>query len=140
MKKENVKMPAHDLSGEAERKLGELFKDTIVMVHDWPLKGKPFYILPDGKNSSKGFDAIWKGMEICSGGQRVHLPEILEKRLPELGLDPKDFKDYIDSFRYGAPPHAGWALGLERLTMLSLGLENIREATPFPRDRDRLTP
>jgi aspartyl-tRNA synthetase len=140
MKKENVKMPAHDLSGEAERKLGELFQDTIVMVHDWPLKGKPFYILPDGKNSSKGFDAIWKGMEICSGGQRVHLPEILEKRLPELGLDPKDFKDYIDSFRYGAPPHAGWALGLERLTMLSLGLENIREATPFPRDRDRLTP
>ncbi len=140
MKKEKVKMPAHDLSGEAERKLDELFPDTVVMVHDWPLKGKPFYIMPEGKDSSKGFDAIWKGMEICSGGQRVHLPEILEKRLPELNLDPKDFKDYIDSFRYGAPPHAGWALGLERLTMLSLGLDNIREAVPFPRDRERLTP
>ena len=140
MKKEGVKMSAHDLSGDAERKLGELYPETIVFVHDWPIKGKPFYIMPEGKNSSKGFDAIWRGMEISSGGQRVHVPEVLEERLKANGQDPKNFKDYIDSFRYGAPPHAGWAIGVERLTMLMLGLDNIREAVLFPRDRDRLTP
>ena len=139
MKKEKIKMPEHDLSGDAEKKLGDLFPDTIVFVHDWPIKGKPFYIMPDGKNS-KGFDAIWKGLEISSGGQRIHEPELLQKRLKANGMDPKNFKEYINSFRYGAPSHAGWALGLERITMLVLGLDNIREATLFPRDRDRLSP
>jgi len=139
MKKEKIKMPEHDLSGDTEKKLGDLFPDTIVFVHDWPIKGKPFYIMPDGKNS-KGFDAIWKGLEISSGGQRIHEPELLQKRLKANGMDPKNFKEYINSFRYGAPSHAGWALGLERITMLVLGLDNIREATLFPRDRDRLSP
>ncbi|NQV91868.1 aspartate--tRNA(Asn) ligase [Candidatus Woesearchaeota archaeon] len=139
MKKEGIEMPAHDLSGEAEKKLGVLYPNTIVYVHDWPLEGKPFYIMPHGKNS-KGFDAIWKGMEITSGGQRVHDPKLLEERLKAHGLDLAAFKDYINSFRYGAPPHAGWGLGLERFTMLMLGLDNIREAVLFPRDRDRLTP
>lgn len=129
-----------DLSTEAEKKLGELFPDTVVFVHDWPISGKPFYIMPKGKNLSGGFDAIYKGMEITSGGQRVHIPEILEKQLRERNLDPKDFKDYVDSFRYGAPPHAGWGMGLERLTMLLLGIENIREVVLFPRDRTRISP
>lgn len=140
LKKEGIKTDAHDLTGEGEKKLGELFPDTIVFVHDWPLKGKPFYIMPKGKDLSSGFDAIYMGMEISSGGQRVHLPELLEERLKAKDLDPKDFKSYIDSFRYGAPPHAGWGLGVERLTMMVLGLENIREAVMFVRDRDRLTP
>ena len=140
MKKEGVHMGAHDLSGDAEKKLDELYPDTIVFVHEWPLEGKPFYIMPDGENSSKGFDAIWKGMEISSGGQRIHIPELLEARLKAKGLNIEDFKDYIDSFRYGAPPHAGWGVGLERITMLALGLDNIREAVLFPRDRDRITP
>jgi aspartyl/asparaginyl-tRNA synthetase len=113
------------LSTEAEKKLGELYPDTIVFVHDWPIAGKPFYIMPDGENS-KGFDAIWKGMEISSGGQRIHIPELLTERLKVKGLDPADFEDYINSFRYGAPPHAGWGMGLERITMLMLGLDNIR--------------
>jgi len=139
MKKENIETSDHDLSGEAEKKLGELYKDTIVFVHDWPLDGKPFYIMPDGKNS-KGFDAIWQGMEITSGGQRVHDPVLLQERLQANNLELEAFKDYIDSFRFGAPPHAGWGLGLERITMLILGLDNIREAVLFPRDRDRLTP
>jgi aspartyl-tRNA synthetase len=139
MKKEKIKIPEHDLSGEAEKKLGDLFPDTIVFVHDWPIKGKPFYIMPNGENS-KGFDAIWKGLEISSGGQRIHEPELLKKQLKTNGLDPKNFKEYINSFKYGAPPHAGWALGLERITMLILGIENIREVTLFPRDRDRLNP
>lgn len=140
MKVEKIHMGADDLSGEAEKKLGELYPDTIVFVHDWPLKGKPFYIMPKGDNLSCGFDAIYKGMEISSGGQRVHLPELLTKRLEVKGLNPKDFEGYIESFRYGAPPHAGFGMGVERITMLALGLTNIREAVLFPRDRDRLTP
>lgn len=144
IKSHGVHVGEDDLNGEAEEKLGELYPDTIVFVHDWPLSGKPFYIMPkDGKVNaelSNGFDAIYKGMEITSGGQRIHLPELLIARLKAKGLNPEMFKDYIDSFRYGAPPHAGWGLGLERLTMLILGIKNIRDAVLFPRDRDRLTP
>ncbi|MGD9276004.1 MAG: aspartate--tRNA(Asn) ligase [Candidatus Pacearchaeota archaeon] len=140
LKKEKVSIDSHDLTGEGEKKLGELFPDTIVLVHDWPIAGKPFYIMPKGENLSTGFDAIYKGMEITSGGMRVHLPDLLEKRLKANKLNPKDFKSYIDSFKFGAPPHAGWGMGLERLTMLILNLPNIREACLFPRDRDRLTP
>ena len=140
MKKHKVAMPKHDLSGEAEKKLEELFPDTIVFVHDWPIQGKPFYIMPEGAKLSKGFDAIYKGIEIASGGQRIHIPDLLIARLKAKGLNPKDFKPYIDSFRYGAPPHAGWGMGLERLAMQILSLKNIRETVLFPRDRDRLTP
>lgn len=139
-KKHKVHVGKTDLSGEMEKKLGELFPDTIVFVHDWPLAGKPFYIMPKGKDLSCGFDAIYRGMEISSGGQRVHLPDLLIERLKAKDLNPKDFKAYIDSFRYGAPAHAGFGMGVERLTMLMLCLENIREATLFPRDRDRVTP
>jgi aspartyl-tRNA synthetase len=121
-----------------------LYPDTVVFVHDWPLAGKVFYIMPKkgpkGEELSGGFDAIYQGMEISSGGQRVHIPDLLIERLKAHKLNPKDFKDYIDSFRYGAPPHAGFGLGVERLTMQILGLNNIREAVLFPRDRDRLTP
>ncbi len=140
LKKNGVKVDSHDLSGEGEKKLGELFPDTIVFVHDWPLQGKPFYIMPKGEDSSCGFDAIYKGMEITSGGQRVHIPDLLIERLKAKGLNPDDFKSYVDSFRYGAPPHAGWGMGVERLTMVLLELNNIREAVLFPRDRDRLSP
>jgi aspartyl-tRNA synthetase len=140
LKEHKIHTEKKDLTGEGEKKLGELFPDTIIFVHDWPIAGKPFYIMPKGDKLSHGFDAIYKGMEITSGGQRVHIPDILEKQLKERDLNPKDFKDYIDSFRYGAPPHAGWGIGLERLTMLLLGIENIREVVLFPRDRRRLTP
>jgi len=144
IKKHKVHVGEDDLNSEAEEKLGELYPDTIVFVHDWPLSGKPFYIMPKDQKAdaklSNGFDAIYRGMEITSGGQRIHLPELLIARLKAKGLNPEAFKDYVDSFRYGAPPHAGWAIGVERLTMLFLGLKNVREAVLFPRDRDRLTP
>jgi aspartyl-tRNA synthetase len=140
MKKHNIHVGEDDLSSEAEEKLGELYPETIVFVHDWPLSGKPFYIMPKGDDLSYGFDAIYRGMEISSGGQRIHLPELLTERLKAKGLNPDHFKSYIDSFRYGAPPHAGWGAGIERLTMQILGLKNIREAVLFPRDRERLTP
>ena len=133
-----------DLTPEAERKLEEIYPDAIVFVHSWPEKGRAFYVMPQGQNIksklTEGFDAIYGGVEISSGGQRNHLPELLIERIKLKGLDPKSFKDYIDSFRYGAPPHAGWSIGLERLTQVICRLDNIKEATMFPRDRDRLTP
>jgi aspartyl/asparaginyl-tRNA synthetase len=91
-------------------------------------------------NSSEGFDALYGGVEISSGGQRIHLPELLIERLKAKKLNPKNFKDYIDSFRYGAPLHSGWSIGLERLTQIICELDNVKEATMFPRDRDRLNP
>ena len=83
---------------------------------------------------------IYDGLEICSGTQRIHIPEILEKQLKAKNLNPKNFKFYIDAFRYGAPEHSGWSVGLERLTMRVCGKSNIREVTMFPRDRNRITP
>ena len=133
-----------DFTPEEERKLCNMYKGDIVFTHSWPSSIKPFYIMPkDEKADSKiseGFDALYLGVEISSGGQRIHLPELLTKRIKAKGLNPNNFKDYIDSFRYGAPPHAGWSIGLERLTQMICGLDNIKEATMFPRDRDRLTP
>ena len=133
-----------DLSPENEKELNRKFPDTIVFVHSWPSSIKPFYIMPkDAKPNaewSEGFDAIYMGIEITSGGQRIHIPELLEKRLKAKGLNPKNFKHYIDSFRHGAPMHGGWSIGLERFTQAILDLDNIREACMFPRDRDRLTP
>ena len=130
----------NDLEPEAERKLCELFKDTIVFTYEWPSEIKPFYIWPKRKGISGGFDAVYGNVEICSGGQRVHIPEILIKQLKSKNLNPENFKWYIDAFRYGAPEHAGWSIGLERLTQAILSLGNIREGTLFPRDRRRLTP
>jgi aspartyl-tRNA synthetase len=130
----------NDLEPEAERKLCELFKDTIVFTYEWPSEIKPFYIWPKPKGISGGFDAVYGNVEICSGGQRVHIPDILIKQLKSKKLNPEDFKWYVDAFRYGAPMHAGWSIGLERLTQAILSLGNIREGTLFPRDRKRLTP
>jgi len=131
-----------DFEPEAEKKLCELFPDTIVFTYEWPLNMKPFYIWPKDKkkNISAGFDAVYGGVEISSGGQRVHVPDILIQQLKDKKLKPEDFKWYVDAFRYGAPTHSGWSIGLERLTYAMLGLNNIREATLFPRDRRRLTP
>ncbi|MEK6908967.1 MAG: aspartate--tRNA(Asn) ligase [Nanoarchaeota archaeon] len=133
-----------DLSPEAEKKLGEIYPDTLVFVHSWPSSLKPFYIMPKDANSnaeySEGFDCIYKGLEISSGGQRIHLPELLLARIKHKGMKTDGLMDYVNSFKYGAPPHSGWSIGLERLTMLLCELDNVREATMFPRDRDRLTP
>ncbi len=131
-----------DFEPEAERKLCELYPDTIVFTYEWPIDIKPFYIWPKDKekNISGGFDAIYGGVEISSGGQRVHIPEVLIQQLKDKDLNPKDFKWYIDAFRYGAPMHSGWSIGLERLTYAICELDNIRECTIFPRDRKRLTP
>jgi len=133
-----------DFSPEQEKKLCEMYPNSIVFTHSWPASIKPFYIFPkDGKKDAKlseGFDALYGGVEIASGGQRIHIPKLLIERLKAKGLNPKNFESYIDSFRFGAPMHGGWSIGLERLTQIICGLDNIKEATMFPRDRDRLIP
>jgi aspartyl-tRNA synthetase len=133
-----------DFTPEQEKKLCEMHPGEIVFTHSWPSSIKPFYIMPKDENPkaklSEGFDALYGGIEISSGGQRIHIPELLIERIKAKKLNPKNFKDYIDSFRFGAPPHAGWSIGLERITQIICGLDNIKEATMFPRDRERLTP
>lgn len=129
-----------DFSPEDERKLCEIFPETIIFTYNWPSSLKPFYILPKDKNLSKGFDALYGGIEISSGGQRVHIPEILIKQLKDKDLNPKDFEFYINAFRYGSAEHAGWSIGLERFTMALLKLDNIRESVLWPRDRERISP
>jgi aspartyl-tRNA synthetase len=130
-----------DFSKLQEKKLGEIFGEAFILK-DWPEELKPFYAMPreDNPKIVKAFDLIYKGLEISSGAQRIHLPDLLEKRIKDKGLDPKDFEYYINAFRYGAPPHAGWSIGLERLTMKICGKDNIQEVTMFPRTRSRIYP
>ena len=143
IKKVNGKL-GEDFTPKQEKKLCEMYPDTIVFTHSWPVALKPFYIMPKDENIkskiSEGFDALFNGMEISSGGQRIHIPKLLIEMLKLKKLNPKNFTDYVNSFEYGSPYHAGWSIGLERFTMTLLKLNNIRECTFFPRDRTRLTP
>jgi aspartyl-tRNA synthetase len=88
----------------------------------------------------RAFDLMHPRMELASGSQRVHRPDLLVKQINAKGLSPDSFEFYLKPFRYGMPPHAGWGLGAERLLMTMLELSNIREAVIFPRDRHRLIP
>ena len=113
----------------------------------WPMSMKPFYIFhnEDEKGStdgqlSRGFDLNYGRDEMTSGGQREHRVDVLEQNLRNMDLDPADFTFYTDGFRYGAPPHAGWGLGVARLLMILTGAGNVREVVLFPRDRSRVTP
>jgi nondiscriminating aspartyl-tRNA synthetase len=131
-----------DFTKPQERRLMELVGLEAFFLKDWPSAQKAFYAMPHADNPElvHAFDCIYGGIEICSGTQRIHIPELLRQQLRKKGLDPADFEHYIDSFSYGAPPHAGWSIGLERLTMAVTGMQNIRECCMFPRDRDRLVP
>ncbi|MBP2251593.1 aspartyl-tRNA synthetase [Halarchaeum solikamskense] len=130
-----------DLSTEAERALGDDV-GRHYFITDWPSEIKPFYIqdYEDDPTTSKGFDLMHPRMELVSGGQREHRYGALVEGFEQQGLDPEQFDYYTKMFKYGMPPHAGWAYGVERLIMTMLGLENIREAVLFPRDRQRLSP
>jgi aspartyl-tRNA synthetase len=130
-----------DLPTDGERALGADV-GSHYFITDWPSEIKPFYIKDhdDNKTLSTGFDMMHPQMELVSGGQREHRYEHLVSGFEQQGLDPEQFDYYTKMFRYGMPPHAGWGLGGERLVMTMLGLENIREAVLFPRDRQRLSP
>ncbi|MDS0475601.1 aspartate--tRNA(Asn) ligase [Natrinema sp. 1APR25-10V2] len=130
-----------DLSTEAEKALGQDVGGHY-FITDWPSEIKPFYIKDhdDDPQLSTGFDLMHPRMELVSGGQREHRHEKLIEGFEQQGLDPDQFEYYTKMFKYGMPPHAGFGLGGERLIMTILGLDNIREAVLFPRDRQRLSP
>ncbi len=137
-----VKVPwGEDLPTPAERKLGELVGGAYFVV-DWPMAIKPFYTMPkrDDPKLAEAFDLMYGEIELASGGTRVHQETLLVKQLKQKGLNPQSFESHLQNFRTGLPPHAGWGLGLDRLTMTLTGAENIRECVLFPRDRKRLTP
>ncbi|MBI5229182.1 aspartate--tRNA(Asn) ligase [Candidatus Micrarchaeota archaeon] len=114
----------------------------LVFIDNYPAKKRPAYTMPYEKNPeyTRGYDLLYRGLEIVTGGQRIHQVDLLRKRFKEKGYNPDDFEFYFEVFRFGMPPHGGQAIGLERLTMKILGLNNIREAAFFPRDRKRLYP
>ncbi len=131
-----------DFSREQEAKICDAVKSEAVIVRDYPTAVRAFYSMPyeDNPKKCKAYDLIYRGIEIASGAQRIHIPELLEKQIAARGMDTEAFGSYIDAFRYGAPPHAGWSIGLDRLTMAVCRLNNIREAVMFPRDRQRVKP
>ncbi len=130
-----------DLPTPALRTLGKLHPSFYVIT-DWPKTARSFYVKAkeDNPKLTEGFDLMWRSVELASGGSRVDSKAVLVERLKEKGLNPDSFKFHLQAFDYGMPPHAGWAVGLERLTMMLTGKQNIREVTMFPRDRFRLTP
>ncbi|KAJ8979098.1 hypothetical protein NQ317_019627 [Molorchus minor] len=135
-----------DLSTPAEKLLGRLIKakyDTDFYILDkYPLAVRPFYTMPDPQNSriSNSYDMFMRGEEILSGAQRIHDPELLTERAKFHNIDITKIASYIDAFKYGCPPHAGGGIGLERVVMLYLGLDNVRKTSMFPRDPKRVTP
>ncbi|KJH53019.1 aspartate--tRNA ligase [Dictyocaulus viviparus] len=135
-----------DLSTPVEKQLGRLvkekFKTDFFILDKFPLAVRPFYTMPDPHDSrySNSYDMFMRGEEILSGAQRIHDAEFLVQRAKHHNIDLDKIQSYTDSFKYGCPPHAGGGIGLERVTMLFLGLHNIRLASMFPRDPKRITP
>ncbi len=133
-----------DLDPDAERWLCQLAERehgvAAVFVLGFPLTARPFYTHPLTAGSAAGFDLLFNGLEITTGGQRLHRRQDLEDALRSRGLEPASFEDHLRMFDTGMPPHGGLAIGLERLTTQVLGLSNVREATLYPRDRYRVVP
>ena len=118
------------------------FNSDFIFVTHYPSKKRPFYTMddPEDPEYTLSFDLLFRGLEITSGGQRVHDYNEQVEKMKRLGMDPEQFETYLMLHKYGAPPHGGLGLGLERLTMHLLGFKNVREATMFPRDINRVTP
>ncbi|MBU7033149.1 MAG: aspartate--tRNA(Asn) ligase [Theionarchaea archaeon] len=132
-----------DLSPNGEKKVCDYSKESLdsefIFITTYPQEKRPMYAMPDG-NNTKSFDLLLRGTEVTTGGQRIHDYDMLVEKIRGRGLNPEDFSFYLEVFKYGMPPHGGFAIGAERLTMQTLNLSNIREATFFPRDRTRITP
>lgn len=133
-----------DLEPEQEKKICEWAKaekgSDFVFITHYPVSKRPFYTYEDEKDPgyTKSFDLLFRGLEITTGGQRIHSYETLVEKIKERGLDPNKFSFYLQAFKYGMPPHGGCATGLERLTARLLELPNVKEATLFPRDLNRI--
>lgn len=136
----------YDLEPEEEVLIGKYFKEEydsdFVFVTHYPSKKRPFYAMDDPENTkfTLSFDLLYKGMEITTGGQRIHEYDTIVKKMQDRGMEIEDFENYLMIFKYGMPPHGGLGLGLERLTMKLLDEQNVRETTMFPRDVNRLEP
>ena len=135
-----------DLSPQNERWLGgwaqEKYNSDFLFVVGYPMSKRPFYTHPDLENPvwSNSFDLLFRGTELITGGQRRHLYPDYLSALEEAGLSAEPFEHYLEAFKYGMPPHGGFAIGLERLIMQLCGLSNVKLATLFPRDMKRLVP
>lgn len=143
---EGYALPEGDLDPEGERRLCAWSKrehnSELVYVVGFPLEQRPVYTYfrEDDPTTSRSFDLLLRGLEVTTGSQRIHDYDLLVEKMRERGLRPEQYDYYLMAFRHGMPPHGGLAIGLERLTMQLLGLSNVKEATLFPRDRNRLIP
>ena len=135
-----------DLEPEEEQLIGEYFKEEygsdFVFVTHYPSGKRPFYAMedPEDPTVTLSFDLLFRGLEVTTGGQRIHEYGKLIEKMEARGMTEEGLEEYLDAFRYGMPPHGGLGIGLERMTMQLLGEENIREASLFPRDLSRLKP
>ncbi len=133
-----------DLNPEDEREICALIKEEtgsdFVFVYGYPTKNKPFYVYPNPEEPeyNEGMDLLCRGIEWLSGGRRINDYDQLTKHVKEWNLDPKKISMFLEAFRYGVPPEGGFAFGAERMTMQILELRNIREASMFPRDMERV--
>lgn len=135
-----------DLEPEEETLIGQYFQEEydadFVFVTHYPSKKRPFYAMDDPEDNryTLSFDLLYHGLEITTGGQRIHEYEKLLEKLCARGMSKEGLTQYLDTFRYGMPPHGGLGIGLERLTMKLVGEDNVRETTLYPRDLSRLEP
>jgi aspartyl/asparaginyl-tRNA synthetase len=135
-----------DLEPEDEVKLCEYAKEKFdsdfIFVTHFPSSKPPFYAMNSKEDPRVAykFDLLFRGLEITSGGQRIHDYDEQVQKMIDQGLDPKDFESYLEAHKYGLPPHGGLGIGLERLLMKILNLSNIRMTSMFPRDINRLLP
>jgi nondiscriminating aspartyl-tRNA synthetase len=136
----------YDLEPEEERLISQLVKEEydsdFVFVTHYPVKKRPFYAMNDPENDkyTLSFDLLFRGMEITTGGQRIHDYDMQVQKMIDKGLNPEDFESYLMLHKYGVPPHGGLGLGLERFVMKLLDEKNIRITSMFPRDTLRLNP
>ena len=137
---------SHDFDPQEEKILSELILEKtgcpFVFVTHYPAAKRPFYVMEDPENPEEtlGFDLIFRGLEITTGGQRIHDYGMQVEKMRRLGMNVEDFESYLMIHKCGMPPHGGLGLGLERLTARLLGFENVRQGSLFPRDINRLTP
>lgn len=137
-----------DLSTSMEKQLGKIIREKyetdFYVLDEFPMAVRPFYtkVHPTNPNLSNSYDFFMRGEEIMSGAQRINDAEELEEAMRAKGVDPSSegFLDYVNAFKQGCRPHAGGGLGLNRIVQFFLGLDNVRQATPFPRDPQRLRP
>lgn len=135
-----------DLEPEEEHLIGQYAKEEwgadFVFVTHYPSRKRPFYAMddPEDERYTLSFDLLFRGLEITTGGQRIHDYHMLLEKLQKRGMSEEGMEQYLDTFKHGMPPHGGLGIGMERLAMQLLGEDNVRETTLFPRDLSRLEP